>query len=303
MHPLLASQRDAARAALPPDVVAYVEQGHEDGGWQDVRLRPHVLRDVSTVDLSLDLFGSPLGTPVLVAPTAGHQRVHPGGEVESAAGAAAAGSLYVVSSRADVEVTPPGPWWWQSYVLRDRARTLDDAQRARDRGARAIVLTGDTPYLGTDRRDRLGDLEQDPSATLAAVGWLAGATGLPVLVKGLLRGDDAAACVQAGAAGVVVSNHGGRQLARAVRVADALADVVASVEVPVLVDGGVRSGADVLCALALGAQAVLVGRPVLWALSAAGRDGVRDCLLALTADLRHVLAVAGCASLQEAHGL
>ena len=196
-------------------------------------------------------------------------------------------------------VTPEGPWWWQSYALKDHSRTLELAAQAAEEGASAVVLTGDTPYLGTARRADLGDLEQDPAATLDVVAELASVSGLPVLVKGVLRADDAVACVEAGAAGIVVSNHGGRQLPRAVATPVALPEVAAAVDVPVLVDGGIRSGADVLTALALGATAVLVGRPVLWALAADGAQGVRDCLEALTGDLRHVMGLAGCASLAD----
>ncbi len=303
MHPVLAAHEASARTHLPAELLAAIDEGHTDGGWQDVRLRPHVLRDVSTIDISLSLYGVRLPTPVLVAPTAGHRRLHPEGERATAEGAEAAGSAYVMSSRADLDVTPTGAWWWQSYILRDRQRTLDDAVRARDRGAGAIVLTGDTPYLATARRAGLGDLEQDPSADRDCIGWLHDATGLPVLVKGVLRGDDARACVDAGAAGIVVSNHGGRQHPRAARVADVLAEVSASVDVPVLVDGGVRDGTDVVCALALGARAVLVGRPVLWALAADGAAGVSACLTALADDLRHVLGLSGCADLLAARTL
>ena len=139
---------------------------------------------------------------------------------------------------------------------------------------------------------------------LEAIAWLAGSSGLPVLVKGVLRGDDARACVDAGAAGVVVSNHGGRQLDRALSTARALPEVVAAVPpgVPVLVDGGLRSGLDVLCALALGAQAVLLGRPVLWALSFAGAKGVEACLRAVTDDLADAMALAGAADLAHVTG-
>jgi 4-hydroxymandelate oxidase len=147
----------------------------------------------------------------------------------------------------------------------------------------------------------LGQQEQDPSATLDVIAWLAAETGLPVLVKGVLRADDAADCVSAGAAGVVVSNHGGRQLDRVVTTAHALPEVIAAVDgrVPVLVDGGLRSGLDVLCALALGATAVLVGKPVLWALAADGAHGVAACLQALTDDLAGSMALAGCGTLGE----
>lgn len=293
MHPVLRAHLDAT----PQDVRDWAFGS--DDTWDRWALRPRVLRDVSTVSTALTLYGEQLASPVGVAPTSTHTRAHPDGEAATVEGAA--GHLLVVSSRRGVDARPEGPWWWQSYVLRDRALTVRGAVTAAEQGATAIVVTGDTPYLGTSRREDLGSLEQDPAATLDTVGWLAGETGLPVLVKGVLRADDAEACLEAGAAGVVVSNHGGRQLSRAVAPSYVLPEVVEAVagRVPVLVDGGVRSGGDVLTALALGATAVLVGRPVLWGLASAGGDGVREVLDALTDDLRHVMGLAGCAHLDD----
>lgn len=310
MLPLLADHAAAASCLLPPEVWDYVNSGgvtvgEAAGSWSSLRLRPRVLRDVATVDTCLTLLGTSLRTPVLVAPTAFHARVHPAGEVGTSLGTSAAGSLMVVATRSDRPVEEiTGPFWWQTYVLKDRQHTLDLAVRARDAGAQAIVVTGDSPYILSRQggvRLPLGVLEQDPAATLDVVPWLAGATGLPVLVKGVLRADDAADCLAAGAAGVIVSNHGGRQLDQAVTTAYALPEIVAAVgtSIPVLVDGGVRSGLDVLCALALGATAVLIGKPILWALAAEGADGVQACLEALTAHLSQAMALSGCAALSD----
>jgi 4-hydroxymandelate oxidase len=314
--PLLADQAAAAQHVLPAEVWSYLAGGADDqvsvaeagAAWQAVRLRPQVLRDVSEVSTALTLFGTRLGTPVLVGPTASHGLLHPEAEIATARGTEEAGSLLVLPTRTSTplaDVACDGPWWWQSYVLRDRSATLDLALRARDAGATAVVVTGDTPYLGSTRRPALGDLEQDPTATFDVVPWLAERTGLPVLVKGVLRGDDALTCVDVGAAGVVVSNHGGRQLDRAVPTATALPEVVAAVagRGVVLVDGGLRSGLDVLCALALGADAVLLGRPVMWALAARGAEGVTSCLAAMTADLARVMGLAGSRSLAEVRSL
>ncbi|MCW2499719.1 MAG: Hydroxyacid oxidase 1 [Frankiales bacterium] len=316
MLPLLADQAAAAQRALPAEVWGYLAGGAQDevsvaeatAAWQAVRLRPRVLRDVSAVSTALTLLGTTLRTPVLVGPTASHGRLHPEGEAATARGTGEAGSLLVLSSRSSTpvaELACEGPWWWQAYVLRDRAATLELALGARAAGAGAVVVTGDTPYLGSARRPALGELEQDPAATLDVIAWLAAETDLPVLVKGVLRGDDAQACLEAGAAGVVVSNHGGRQLDRAVSTAAALPEVVAAVagRAPVLVDGGLRSGLDVLCALALGADAVLLGRPVMWALAAGGAEGVASCLSAITEQLAHVMGLAGCPSLAEVRSL
>lgn len=331
MHPLLSDQEATAAGALPAAVRQYYATGSGDqtavteAAWTRWRLRPRVLRDVAQVDTSLELLGVGLRTPVLVAPTALHGLAHPDGEVATARGTADAGSLLVLSTRASrvlEEVPAGGPWWFQAYVMRDRGLTLALVQRAAAAGATAVMLTGDTPYLGRRpgaARTALADdalvnlaqhlpdgydgrsSEQDPAADLRVIGEIAEAAGLPVLVKGVLRGDDALACLDAGAAGVVVSNHGGRQLDRAVPTSYALPEVVEAVAGygPVLVDGGIRSGADVLTARALGADAVLLGRPVLWALAAGGSAGVQACLQAVTDDLAHVMALAGASSLAD----
>ena len=264
------------------------------------------------------LLGLNLPAPLVVSPTALHALADPEGEVASARGAALAGvpfTLATRSSRRLEEVAEAaGPWWLQVYVLRDRALTRDLVQRAVAAGAGALVLTGDTPLLGRRRSDR-ASLGLPPAALRAntpadvpdeallqaddltpdTIGELAALSGLPVLVKGVLRGDDARTCLAAGAAGVVVSHHGGRQLAGAVLPVHALPsvrDAVGSGPV-VLVDGGIRSGEDVLRALALGADAACVGRPVLWALATAGADGVRTLLADLVEQTRLALALAG----------
>lgn len=333
MHTVLTAHEATAAERLPPAVRDYYATGaggqttarEAETAWAARRLRPRVLRDVSSVDTSLTLLGTRLRTPVLVAPSALHGLAHPDGEAATARGTADAGSLLVLSTRASrrLEDVPCGPWWFQAYVMRDRGLTRALVQRAAAAGATAVVVTGDTPYLGTRpgagraalATDPLANVaqhlaagddggrstEQDPSADLDVIAEIASAAGLPVLVKGVLRGDDAIACLDAGAAGVVVSNHGGRQLDRAVPTAAALPEVVDAVagRAPVLVDGGLRSGTDVLVALALGADAVLLGRPVLWALAADGADGVRSCLDAMTADLAHVMGLAGSRTLAE----
>ena len=321
MHPLLAAQSAQAAQLLTPDVHRYyaggagdqLTLGEAEQAWRALRLRPRVLRDVGAVDTSVELLGTPLRTPVLCGPAAAHRLAHPEAEVATARGVAEAGSLLVLSTRSSVEVDEvraPGPWWWQAYVVRDHGLTRDRAARAAAAGARAVVLTGDVPYLGrrhgATRLDLTGRADprdsQDPTIGLDAIGLVAEASGgLPVLVKGVLRGDDALACLDAGAAGVVVSNHGGRQLDRAAPTAEVLEEVATAVagRGPVLVDGGLRSGLDVLCALALGADAVLLARPVLWALACDGADGVRDCLDAVTEELAHCMGLAGCTAVGQ----
>lgn len=323
-----------ARAVLPSGTVDFfacgsgdeIAVGEAEAAWAAHRLRPRVLRDVTAVDTATTVLGAPVAAPVLVAPTAFHTLAHPEGEVATAAGTAAAGSLMVVSMRATRRLeeiaAAAGPWWLQVYMMRDRALTAGVVDRAVAAGASALVLTADTPRLGSRRRpsgradlsddrylvnlaehaspglDPMVHSVQDPGQTLDAIGWLARRSGLPVLVKGVLRGDDAADCVAAGAAGVIVSNHGGRQLDRAVPTARALPEVVAAVgdRAEVYVDGGVRDGVTALVALALGARAVLLGRPVVWALASGGAEGVRRLLAAMAADLAGAMALAGSTS-------
>lgn len=294
--------------------------------WRRLALRPHVLRDVSVVSTATTVLGTPIAFPVLAAPVALLRLAHPDGERGVAAAVAAEGTLRVVSSRtstpiAEIEAAAPGaPWWFQVYVMRDRGLTTELVSRAVASGATALVLTGDTPRVGHKRRPGIdfdipvdvnvpdlangGELRRDPrfdqdaGTSMADIEWLEQLSGLPVVVKGVLRGDDARECLAAGAAAVIVSNHGGRQLDGAVATAVALPEVVEAVagEAEVYVDSGVRSGSDVLRALALGARAVLIGRPLAWALAAGGGEGVRALLAELAADVEDALALAGVCS-------
>ena len=329
------AREEAARALLPPEVYDYYAGGAFDelsvaanlADWAALRLRPRVLRDVRVVDPGVTVLGERLPHPIVVAPTAFHRMAHPDGEVATARGAAAAGARLVLSTRsttpaADVAAALGDgvPFWYQVYVLQDRELTASLTARAVEAGATALVLTADVARLGRRLRDvrngftvpsNLGTIEsldrpgnladQDAGLTFDDIGWLRSSTGLPVVVKGVLRGDDARRCVDAGAAGVVVSNHGGRQLDGAVSGAAALPEVVAAVggDAEVLVDGGVRRGTDVVKALALGARAVLVGRPVLWGLATDGSAGVQAVLEQLVGELDLALALCGCASLAE----
>ena len=336
---VLEDQRVRAADALPEGVAYYYASGSGDeetlgeaeAAWRSFRLRPRPLRDVSTVDLSTRLLGASLASPLGVAPSAFHRLAHPDAEAATARATGDAGGLFVLSTRSslpleDVAAAATGPWWFQVYVMRDRDLTARVVERAAAAGAGALVLTGDTPYVGIKKglqgtridlpedhflvnlrqhlapgADSAHAASQDPSITLETIAWLREVSGLPVLVKGVLRGDSAVECLDAGAAGVLVSTHGGRQLDRAVPSALALAEVVDAVDGRglVLVDGGIRSGVDVLTALALGADAALLGRPALWALAAGGQDGVRRCLEAVRDDLAHAAALAGCARLSD----
>ncbi|MGH8885566.1 MAG: alpha-hydroxy acid oxidase [Egibacteraceae bacterium] len=299
--------------------------------WRRLRLRPRVLRDVSKVTTSTTVLGTPVSLPALVAPMAYQRLAHDDdGERATAQGAAAAGTIMIASTFStvcleDIAAAAPGAArWFQLYVHRDRGWTAELVARAVAAGYRALVLTVDLPVFGLRRRDEqnrfrlppgmtmanVGEpppegsgsaltayarAELDPGLTFADVEWLRGLCDLPILVKGVLRGDDARACVDAGARGIVVSNHGGRQLDTAIATADALPEVVAAVggDVEVLVDGGIRRGTDLVKALALGAQAALVGRPVIWGLVSGGSGGVRSVLDTLRDEFGRALALCG----------
>ncbi|MDG4808046.1 alpha-hydroxy acid oxidase [Micromonospora sp. WMMD1120] len=282
---------------------------------------PRVLRATGERDLRCSVAGTPLATPVLVAPTAFHRLAHPDGEAATARGAAAAGTTMVVSMAATQpveEIAAAGATlWFQLYPQRDLAFTEYVVKRAESAGCRALVVTVDSPVFGRRERDlrngftdlpagyacenmrdatgRVRPIEMDATVGWDRIAWLRGVTGLPILLKGVLHPADARLAVDNGAAGLVVSNHGGRQLDGAVPTLDALPPVAEAVQgrIPVLLDGGVRHGADVAVALALGATAVLIGRPVLRGLATGGAAGVRETLERLTTELDQVLALAG----------
>ncbi len=332
---------ERARAVLPAPMWAYLESGAREGvtrdeaheAWRSVRLWPRVLHGEGAPDTRTSVLGTPVRTPVGVAPTSLQRVAHPDGELAMAAGAAAAGAVHVVSSNAghllvDIgaaarAVDPAAVWWLQAYLPPDREQAAPVLRAAAAAGARAVALTVDTPFPGTKYEPAEQDWEgidlswhrvnfTDPAAYRphrslrpADLAWIRETSGLPVVVKGVLRPDDARRCVEAGAAAVWVSNHGGRQLDRAVSTATALPQVVAAVgpDVEVYVDGGVRSGLDVLTATALGARAVLVGRPALHALASDGAAGVTGLLDTLTEELLEALELAGCGALESARTL
>ncbi len=331
---LLRRLEDAARRRLDPAVFAYFAGGAGDeqtlgenlAAWRRAWLRPRALVDVSAADPAVDLLGRRLALPVLLAPVAAHRLLHPDGELATARAAGAAGTVFCLSTRATADVAEvaeaaSGPLWFQLYVQVDRGRTERVLGRLRGLGVERVVLTVDLPVAGRRERElrhgelrlpdgvRLADHEGgrasdavkplghwDASLTWADVGWVREVSGLPVLVKGVLAAEDALAALEAGAEGVVVSNHGGRQLDGCLPTAVALREVAAAVggRAPVLVDGGVRDGGDVVRALALGADAVLVGRPYAWGLAEGGEDGVRRVLDAFADDVRRTLALVGC---------
>ena len=325
--------QERARAVLPDDVYRYYAAGSgrertleaQEQAWDDLRLRPRILRDVSSVTTSVTVLGTELATPVMVAPAALHGLAHPDGEVATATGAREAGSLLVLSMRASRPLeqiaAAAGPWWQQMYVLGDRGISDEVARRAAAAGASALCVTVDVPFVAKKPTGPLPPLppeaivealagrdpddprmKQAPDLGAADLARLGEISGLPIVAKGVLRGDEALRCLDAGADAVIVSTHGGRQLDGVVPSPVALPEVVDAVagRAEVYVDGGIRTGAHVLRALALGARAVLTARPLLWALAVGGADGVRDHLLELTDDTRDALGLAGCTSPADA---
>ncbi len=302
--------------------------------WQRHKLRPRVLVDVSRRDLSTTVLGQPVSMPIVAAPMAFQRLAHQDGELAMVRATSAAETIMVLSSLAttsmeEVCAAANGPVWFQLYVYKDRGITKALIERAKAAGCKALVVTVDAPVLGTREADVRHGLHLPANLNVSNVtpygvdsmnsgsgesglglyvaknlaadltwrdieGFCAD-SGLPVLVKGVLRGDDGAKAIAHGAAGVIVSNHGGRQLDGAVATADVLEEVVQAVAGAgdVLVDGGIRRGTDVLKALALGARAVLVGRPLLWGLAHSGQDGVSLALSMLREELDESMALCG----------
>jgi 4-hydroxymandelate oxidase len=309
--------------------------GENVSAWGHWRLRPRMLAGLSSWETGVEVLGAEVSMPVLVAPVAYQGLVDPDGEAAMARAAAAAGTVMCLSTLATMrprpvaEAAPGGRRWFQLYCFQDEAVTRALVEEACECGYEAIVVTVDAPRGGNRERDRrtgfeipaelgvpnveaaLGSgraitIEETFELMEPALSWdyladLVSDCRVPVLVKGVLTAEDAALAVEHGAAGIVVSNHGGRQLDRCLATADALPEVVDAVEerAPVLVDGGIRRGVDVAIALALGADAALVGRPALWGLAAGGEAGARCVLELLREELELTLALCGCASPAE----
>ena len=299
--------------------------------YDKIRLRPRVLVDVSQLDTRVTLFGREHAFPILLAPTAYHKLAHPDGEVATARGAGAADATMIVSTSAtvsleDVAKAATKPLWFQLYVQRDRGFTRELVRRAETAGYEALVVTVDSPVLGARYRETRTKFTLPPGVERANLRGLATATGgqratetniysalldpkltwkeiealrssikIPMILKGVLNGEDAARGVELGAAGIVVSNHGGRNLDTLPATIDALPEVVAKVggRVPVLVDGGIRRGTDVLKAIAHGASAVLIGRAYLYGLAVGGADGVARVVNILRREFEMAMALTG----------
>ncbi len=313
--------REVARLLLSRPVIGWVESGEEAasdnaGAFGRYRLLPRVLRDVSTVATATTILGTPVRTPIAVAPVGIQKALHPLGEVAMAGGVAAAGSLCCMPVNATTPIgevaaaVPDAPLWLQLYNWPDRDALTAVIRQAEAAGAKAIVPLVNTPLpvshtpasvgfrlpagatLAHGAGDH-GDLEARNDFTYLE--WMAGITSLPIVPKGIMHPDDARRALDAGASALIVSNHGNRQVARSLSTIDALPGVVAAVDgrAEVYHDGGVRSGTDALIALALGARAVFVARSVCWGLAVGGAQGVARTIDALTADLASEAGMCG----------
>jgi 4-hydroxymandelate oxidase len=329
----VAEYEPLARARVEPRAWDYQAGGAGDelsladnvAAWNRIKLRPRVLVDVSSRDLRTSAFGVALDHPVIVAPTAAHQLSHADAERGSARGAAAAGALFTLSTISSVPMeevaaaAPGAPRWFQLYAPIDRGACRALIDRAVEAGYGAVAVTVDLPLPGNRERDVRNAFELDLGVHLPAdqavdpdtgivvlptmdwdeLDWLRSVCPIPLIAKGILRADDAARAVDTGCDGIWVSNHGGRQLDTSITAPEALPEVVDSVggRALIVADGGVRRGIDVLKGLALGADLVAVGRPVLWALAVDGADGVQRVLTILRDELSLAMALAGCRSL------
>ncbi len=324
-----------ARQRLPPAVWDYIAQGAGDEitlrrnreAFDTLRLKPRVLTNVGTLDTRLDLFGQKLEFPILLAPVAAQRQIHPGAEPEAARGASAAGAIMVVSTFAsarieDIARAAQGRVWFQLYVHRDRQVTRELVQRAEAAGCTVLCITVDSPVIPMrDREKRRGWRlpytgqpaspggrvspiyadALDPTITWETVAWIRSFTKIPVVLKGVLASEDARRAASERVAGVIVSNHGGRNLDTTLATIDALPAVGEAVQgrLTILLDGGVRRGTDVVKALALGARAVLIGRPYLWGLAVDGAAGVQRVIEILRIELEAAMALCGAPSLAE----
>jgi 4-hydroxymandelate oxidase len=308
-------------------------------GWERLKLYYRVLAGVGDRELATTVLGQPISMPIVVAPTAFHKLACESGEIAAARAAKAAGTLFILSSLSttameSVFAEAGSPRWFQLYLYKDREITRALLQRAENAGAEAIVLTVDAPGLGTRERDvrnnfclpvnlsveNLAPLGKGKFPAVSGSGlaayvcdnfksdlgfddldWLCSSTRLPVVVKGVCRGQDARRAVEHGAKAVVVSNHGGRQLDTAPPTCEVLPHVLDAVGdfCEIYVDGGIRRGSDILKAIALGARAVLIGRPVLWGLCASGEDGAQRILEILRRELDEAMLLCGCTKLSD----
>lgn len=323
---------DVARARLPKAEYDYIAGGATDEisvdrnrrAFASWALRPRVLRDVSVLDLSTAVLGTKVKLPVLIAPCGGHKRAHPDGEIATYRAAAACGTVLTVSANSntsfeDLSKAATGHLWIQMYPFRDKQLNQEWLDRAKGAGYKAVVVTLDSQWPPKRERNirnnyrrtrgvnypksgaetprpagRAGE-GSDPAATWKDLEWIKSASDLPVVAKGVMTGEDVELCIDAGADGVIVSNHGGRHLDNTLATIEVLSEAVAAAKgkIEIYLDGGVRRGADVVKAIALGAKAVFIGRPLFWGLAVDGEKGVIRVLEILREEIEITMAKCG----------
>lgn len=338
-----------AKATLSKNAFDYYSSGANDmitlrenrAAFNRLRLRPRVLRDVSQMNISTTVLGEEVSMPILIAPTAMQQMAHPTGENATARAASSAGTLMTLSSWSTLsledvmEAAPQAPKWFQLYIYKDRAVTLDLIKRAEKAGYKAVAITVDTPILGRREADvrnsfmlpsylAMGNFAKGSSAHSKGttqegglakyisllidktlnwedIAWVRSQTTMKIVLKGVMTAEDAEIAIQNGVDGILVSNHGARQLDTVPATIEVLPEIVKAVNArcEVYLDGGICRGTDVLKALALGARAVLIGRPVLWGLAHNGEAGVKHVLELLRDELTMALRFCGCTKLSD----
>ncbi|XP_074119335.1 2-Hydroxyacid oxidase 2 [Sminthopsis crassicaudata] len=330
-----------AKDHLPKSTWEFIEGGADEcitrdeniSAYKKIHLRPRILRDVSVVDTRTTIQGSEISFPVCIGPTAFHCLCWPDGEQSTAKAAQAMNICYITSTFCTcsyediVACAPNGLRWFQLYIQQDRQITKKLVQKMEALGYKALVLTVDVPALGNrlqDKRNRFFlpepikmknfnvDIEEnsesllpvskiDSSASWKDIAWLRSITQMPIILKGILTKEDAELAISYNVQGILVSNHGGRQLDTVPASIDALAEVVNAVQgrIEVYLDGGIRTGTDVLKALALGARCIFLGRPILWGLTYKGEEGVQQLLNLLKQELHRSMAFTGCRSISE----
>jgi isopentenyl diphosphate isomerase/L-lactate dehydrogenase-like FMN-dependent dehydrogenase len=322
-----------AKERLPKEEYDYIAGGATDEisvdrnrrAWASWALRPRVLRNVSALDLSTDVLGSKVKLPVLIAPCGGHKKAHAEGEFATFRAAAASGTIFAVSANASADFAElakaaSGRLWLQLYPFRDREVTKDWLKRAKDLGYEAVCVTLDSQWPPKRERNIRNDYANrrgvnfatsgavqarprrgahpgggDPAATWKDLEWIRAAADLPVVAKGIMTGEDVELCAEVGAAGVIVSNHGGRHLDNTLATVEVLSEAVAAAKgkMEIYLDGGIRRGADVVKAIALGAKAVFIGRPLFWGLAVDGEKGVIRVLDILREEIEITMAKCG----------
>jgi 4-hydroxymandelate oxidase len=323
---------DLAKERLPKEEYDYIAGGATDEisvdrnrrAYESWALRPRVLRDVSALDLSTTVLGTRVSLPVLIAPCGGHKKAHPEGEVATYRAAAACGTILAVSANSstsfeELAKAAAGHLWIQLYPFRERQMTKDWLARAKEAAYEAVCVTLDSqwppkrernirnnyrrirgvnyPEAAADAPRPAGRADEgsDPAATWKDLEWIKSATDLPVVAKGIMTGEDAELCAEVGADAVIVSNHGGRHLDNTLATIEVVSEAVAAAndKMEILLDGGIRRGADVVKAIALGAKAVFIGRPLFWGLAVAGEQGVLRVLNILREEIEITMAKCG----------